>query len=95
MGINYKSMDKKKRVTLAEVGELYAPGGCKFTCCRCNRTAHCLPLVNVSSSISLATHIVMEGKEKMFSAKIVRLWRGSKKILFHNYNKEKKRLWYK
>ena len=37
MGINYNALDKKKRITMAEAGELYVPGGWKFTSCRCKK----------------------------------------------------------
>jgi hypothetical protein len=37
MGNNYKSMEKKKRITLVEALELYVPGGWKFTSCHCKK----------------------------------------------------------
>jgi len=43
MGINYKSMEKKKRITLVEALELYVPGGWKFTSCHCREQENVTP----------------------------------------------------
>jgi hypothetical protein len=92
MGINYKSMEKKKRITLVEALELYVPGGWKFTRCHCKKNcslSNTCKYKTLSKPCNTHCHGGRGGKK---SGKISHLWNGDKKVLLHNEKKLNKKM---